>query len=193
MGFFDSLLGRSKPAAANLDTLFAVPQAALSLQTNGFTFAGSGAVCYRPAEGAAFASTENDAEALLKAGGGPSVERIDDRFGFRWLTLSHQRDDVAALVTDLHAVNAALSDAGFGTTLLCSTVNFVSSDNAASDRATFAIVYLYKRGTFYPFVPLAGDKRDNALELQLRGIVTEDIPVEPELNRWLAIWGAPGL
>ncbi|MDX6255798.1 MAG: hypothetical protein QOJ11_2132, partial [Frankiales bacterium] len=33
-----------------------------------------------------------------------------------------------------------------------------------------ALVYLYKRGTFYPFAPLPGEKRDNALELQLRGV-----------------------
>lgn len=188
MGLFDSILGRSKPPKANLDVLFAVPQAALTLQSNDFVFAGSGAVCYRPNEGAAFSATETDAEALLNADDGPAVERVDDRFGFRWLTLSHQPDDVAGMVTDLHAVNSSLTDAGFGQALLCSTVNFTTAD-----RKPFAIVYLYKRGTFYPFAPLTGDKRDNALELQLRGIVANDIPIEPELGRWLAIWGAPGL
>lgn len=188
MGFFDSLLGRSKPAAANIDVLFAVPQAALTLQAAGFAFAGSGAVCYRPNEGAAFATTENDAEALLNADAGPDVERVDDRFGFRWLTLSHQVDDVSGMVTDLHAVNTSLSGAGFGQALLCSTVNFTTSEGKP-----FAIVYLYKRGTFYPFAPMPGEKRDNALELQLRGVVADDIPIEPELGRWLAIWGAPGL
>ena len=188
MGLFDSILGRSKPAKANLDVLFSVPQAALTLQANGFAFAGSGAVCYRPNEGVAFAETETDAEELLNADDGPNVERVDDRFGFRWLTLVHQSDDVAGMVTDLHAVNSSLTDAGFGQALLCSTVNFTTADNKP-----FAIVYLYKRGTFYPFAPLPGDKRDNALELQLRGIVAADIPIEDELGRWLAIWGAPGL
>lgn len=188
MGIFDSILGRSKPAAADINVLFAVPQAALTLEANGFAFAGSGGVCYRPNEGAAFTTTEKDAEALLNADGGPAVERVDDRFGFRWLTLSHQTDDVSGLVTDLHAVNSSLDDAGFGQSLLCSTVNFTTSDGKP-----FAIVYLYKRGTFYPFAPLPGEKRDNALELQLRGIIGNDIPVEPELGRWLAIWGAPGL
>ncbi|MDQ3155383.1 MAG: hypothetical protein M3Q98_01460 [Actinomycetota bacterium] len=188
MGFFDSLLGRSRPAVANLDVLFSVPQAALTLQTNGYVFAGSGAVCYRPNEGAAFAATETDAKALLNADDGPAVERVDDGFGFRWLTLSHQPDDVSGMVTDLHAVNSSLTDAGFGQSLLCSTVNFTTADNKP-----FAIVYLYKRGTFYPFAPLPGDKRDNALELQLRGIVADDIPIEADLSRWLAIWGAPGL
>lgn len=188
MGIFDAILGRSKPAVANLDVLFAVPQAALSLQTQGFTFAGLGAVCYRPSEGAAFAKVEADAEALLKSEDGATVSRSDDRFGFRWQSLAHSTDDVSGLVTDLHAVNSSLNDAGFGTALLCSTINFLTADNKA-----FALVYLYKQGTFYPFVPDGTERRDNALELRVKGIITDDIPIEPQLNRWLAIWGAPGL
>lgn len=188
MGIFDSILGRSKPAPANLDTLFSVPQAALTLQSQGFTFSGSGAVCYQPAEGGAFAQTETEAEGLLNADARAPVQKSDDRFGYRWMTLTHQPDDVAGLVTDLHAVNTSLTDAGFGTALLCSTVNFMTADGKP-----FALVYLYKRGTFYPFAPIGPDKRDNALELQLKGVVAEDIPVEPELNRWFAIWDAPGL
>jgi hypothetical protein len=31
------------------------------------------------------------------------------------------------------------------------------------------------------------------MELQVRGVVGEDVPVEPDLTKWLAIWGAPGL
>ena len=72
--------------------------------------------------------------------------------------------------------------------LLCSTMGFTTADGKP-----LALVYLYKRGTFYPFVPLDGEKRDNALELQIRGVVGEDVPVEPDLTKWLAIWGAPGL
>ena len=41
MGIFDSILGRTKPPQADLDVLFAVPQAALSLQTEGFATTGS--------------------------------------------------------------------------------------------------------------------------------------------------------
>jgi hypothetical protein len=54
-------------------------------------------------------------------------------------------------------------------------------------------VYLYKRGTFYPFAPLPGDRRDNSLELQVRGLIGTDVPLESELGRWMALWGAPGL
>jgi hypothetical protein len=55
------------------------------------------------------------------------------------------------------------------------------------------LVYLYKRGTFYPFAPLSGERRDNALELQIRGTVGDDLKIEPDLGRWMPIWGAPGL
>jgi hypothetical protein len=58
-----------------------------------------------------------------------------------------------------------------------------------------ALVYLYKRGTFYPFAPIdeGRQQRDNALELQVKGVLSEDLKIEPELNRWMALWGAPGL
>ena len=56
-----------------------------------------------------------------------------------------------------------------------------------------ALVYLYKRGTFYPFAPLSGERRDNALELQVKGVLGEDLKIEPDLTKWMALWGAPGL
>lgn len=189
MGIWDSLLGRSKPVAANLDVLFAVPGAALTLQAGGgFTPTGQGAVCYRQSEGAAFSAMQTDVQDLLDADQGPKVERTTDGFGFTWLLCRHDADDVEGLVTELHAVNASLQDNGFGPSLLCSLVSFRSPTGAP-----LALVYLYKRGTFYPFAPAGDQRRDNALELQVRGLVAEDVPVEKDLGRWLAIWGAPGL
>jgi len=188
MGFLDSILGRSRPPQADLDVLFSVPQAALSLESHGYRFAGQGAVCFRVAEGAAFTTVETEVRGLISTDAGTTVEQVDDSYGFRWLSVTAPQDDVTGLVTSLHAVNSSLTDAGFGSALLCSTVTFVASD----DRR-IALVYLYKRGTFYPFVPAGGDHRDNALELQVKVIVADDVPVEADLSRWLAIWGAPGL
>ena len=54
-------------------------------------------------------------------------------------------------------------------------------------------MYLYKQGTFYPFAPRPNDKRDNALELEVRGLLGDDLTIEPQLGRWMALWGAPGL
>jgi hypothetical protein len=116
------------------------------------------------------------------------VELTDDAHGFRWLTVTRAAGDVTGLVTDLHAANSSLVDAGFGGGLLCSTVVFTSPAGGPC-----ALVYLFKQGTFYPFVPMGGQRRDNALELQVRGLVDEDLLVEAKLDRWLALWGAPGL
>nr|MCW2729060.1 hypothetical protein [Aeromicrobium sp.] len=188
MGFFDSLLGRTKPPEADLDVLFAVPQAVISLQTQGFVPTGSGSVCFRDMEGNADDLVMADAEKIITMSPGSTVTRSDDRFGFHWLTVTRTDADVSGLVTDLHAVNSSLADAGFGTALLCSTVAFTTPDGKP-----FGLVYLYKRGTFYPFAPDGGERRDNALELQVRGVVSGDVPVETDLTKWLAIWGAPGL
>ncbi len=116
-----------------------------------------------------------------------TVERSDDDHGFHWMTVTRP-GDAPGLCTDLHAVNSGLDQAGFGSALLCSTVVFT-----APDGGPLGLVYLFKRGSFYPFAPRDGQRRDNALELQVRGIVGHDVPVEADLSRWLALWGAPHL
>ncbi|MDQ1541070.1 MAG: hypothetical protein QOH29_1796 [Actinomycetota bacterium] len=193
MGFLDTVLGRSKPVKADLDDLFALPSAALTLEAAlGFKPTGLGSVCFKAAEGAAFAQTQADVQQLLdafQAGDGPKVEVSKDTFGYTWLLVRHDPDDIPGLVTDLHAVNSGLQDAGFGPQLLCSLISF-----AHPDGRRLALVYLYKRGTFYPFVPLGeAQKRDNALEIEVQGALANDMKVEPDLTRWFPVWGAPGL
>jgi len=193
MGFLDSILGRSTPPPADLDVLFSVPQAALSLEVAGFTAAGLGGVCFRDSEGQVDDHVVGDAQKLITTDASVKVELTDDAHGFRWLTVTRAPGDVSGLVTDLHAANSSLADAGFGSGLLCSTVIFTSPTGGPC-----ALVYLFKQGSFYPFVPMAGQpstsrRRDNALELQMRGLVSDDVPVETKLDRWLALWGAPGL
>ena len=189
MGLWDTLTGRSKPVRANLDALFSLPSAAITLQTAaGFTPTGVGSVCYRAAEGAAFAQTQQDVVDLLDNDDDPDVERSTDAFGFTWLVARQDPDDLSALVTDLHTVNTSLEEQGFGPSLLCSLVGF----RDVSGR-TLGLVYLYKQGTFYPFAPQGPQRRDNLLEIQIRDLVKGDLPVEPQLSRWMPLWGAPGL
>ncbi|WP_018654872.1 PspA-associated protein PspAB [Actinomadura flavalba] len=189
MGFLDALLGRSKPAKPDLDRLFGLSTAAITLEAAaGFTPTGLGSVCFRAAEGAAFARLQADVQALLDADDGPAVEITQDSYGYTWIMDRHDPSDVPGLVTELHAVNASLEQNGFGPQLLCSLVGFTGPDGQR-----LALVYLYKRGTFYPFAPLPGDKRDNSLELQVRGAVGADLPFEQDLTRWFPVWGAPGV
>lgn len=194
MGFLDVLLGRTKPVQPKLDDLFALPGAAIQLQAaSGFTPTGSGSVCFRPVAGRSFADIQKDVRELLdmdadKPGGLP-VEVTKDDFGFSWLVSNHLSDEMDGLVTDLHAVNTALVDNGFGPQLLCTLVAFRDEEHRR-----LALIYLYKRGTFYPFAPLAGgQRRDNTLELEVEGILSSDLKIEQDRTRWFPVWGAPGL
>ncbi|WP_395107383.1 hypothetical protein [Actinomadura sp. SCN-SB] len=194
MGFLDVLLGRSKPVKPDLDRLFALPTAAVTLEAaTGFTPTGLGSVCFRAVEGGAFARLQRDIQELLDADEGPEVELSTDAYGYTWLLARHDPGDLSGLVTDLHAVNATLESNGFGPHLLCSLIGFRGPGD--EDDRRLALVYLYKRGTFFPFAPLPGraQARDNALELQVRGAVGADLPIEPDLSRWFPVWGAPGL
>ena len=190
MGFLDTLLGRTKPVQPNLDALFSLPTAAITLQAAmGMVPTGTGSVCFRPVEGRAFHDIEDDVRKLLSMSENAApVEVTEDSYGFTWLVSKHTSDEVEALVTDLHAVNTSLADGGFGPQLLCTLVSFADGRGRK-----LALVYLYKRGTFYPFAPQPGERRDNALELEVRGQVGADLKIEPDLSHWFPVWGAPGL
>ena len=187
MGFLDALLGRSKPVPPNLDQLFALPAAAVTLQAGSDLLpTGTGSVSFKAAEGAPFAGMRAQVEQLLALEGGKYTEQLDD-YGFTWLVCHTEPPDLESLVTDLHAVNSGLLEAGFGSALLCTVVCFTDGTRP------LALVYLYKRGTWYPFAPLGGERRDNPLELQVKAILGSDLRMEPDLSRWFPVYGAPGL
>lgn len=187
MGFLDTLLGRTKPVQPDLDQLFGVPSAAVTLESaTQFRPTGVGSVCFKAAEGGAFGGLREQVEALLAVDGERYSEQTDS-FGYTWLVRRTTPDQVEDLVGDLHAVNSSLADAGFGSMLLCTVVGF--SDGSRP----LGLVYLYKRGTWYPFAPQGGQKRDNSLELQIRAVIANDLKVESDLSRWFPLWEAPGL
>ncbi|MFJ8541855.1 hypothetical protein ACIRFH_07540 [Streptomyces sp. NPDC093586] len=192
MGLLDILLGRTRPVTPDLDRLFALPSAAVALESAaGLTPTGQGAVCFATVEGAAFEQTHREVRALLDADAGRTpVELSHDSYGYSWLVSHRSPDELPLLVNDLHAVNGSLEANGFGPQLLCSLAGFRDDDGRR-----LALVYLYKRGTFYPFAPLPGDRRqrDNALELRVRAVLDRELPVEDDLGRWFPVWGAPGL
>ncbi|MGH9078558.1 MAG: PspA-associated protein PspAB, partial [Acidimicrobiales bacterium] len=53
------------------------------------------------------------------------------------------------------------------------------------------LVYLFKRGTFYPFVPESKEHRNLEEELKLKSLVANDLTVEADLDRWFPLWDLP--
>ena len=188
--FWGALTGRTTPKKANLDSLFMVPSAAITLQTAaGFTPTGTGSVCFRAPDGAAYQQVQDDVVTLLREDADkPDVQVQRDEFGFTWLVVDRVDDDVEGLCTDLHAVNTSLEIQGFASGLLCSVVPFTDPDGRR-----VGLVYVYKQGTFYGFAPTGPKTRDNLLEIQVRDTLAGELPMEQDLQRWLALWGAPGL
>lgn len=190
MKFLDSILGRTKPKAANLDALFAVPGAAITLEASmGLTSAEAAAVCFKPASGYDFTATGNEINELLelsKKDTGSEISQSKDSYGYHWVVV---RDpDVSDLVNTVHMVNASLAERGYENQLLASVFAFRDEGGSVS-----YLVYLFKRGTFYPFVPApgGGEKRDNQKELQIQAALKGEVPLEADLTRWFPIWGAP--
>jgi hypothetical protein len=188
--FWNALTGRTTPVKANLDSLFLVPSAAVTLETGaGLTPTGTGSVCFRAADGAAYQQTQDDVISLIKDDPDkPDVSVHKDDYGFTWLVVARRADDIEGLCTDLHAVNTALEEQGFAGGLLCSVVPFADTTGRK-----VGLVYLYKQGTFYGFAPTGPQSRDNLLEIQVRDALQDELPMEQDLKRWLALWGAPGL
>jgi hypothetical protein len=235
MGLFDTLLGRSKPVRANLDNLFALPGAAVTLQVSaGLEPTRKAGVCFKPPAGQPFAAMQAQIEQLLETpdppgtaplpgpvdAGSPAIARltvrhVGDRFGYRWILV--EGGELDDLVTRVHMVHSSIEEGGWSTQLLCSVFGFApggdpdagSGAASAGERGTppplpggarepaeavdrpVYLVYLAKRGTFYPFVPSGKEQRDTELELRLRSILGNDLPVESDLSNWFPIWDLP--
>ena len=188
MGLLDTILGRSKPVRANLDALFALPTAALTLQSaGGLVSSGHAGVCWKAPPGQAVADAEKEIAELV----GQDFTHTTDSFDYGWILLKDA--DFEELVTKIHMANSTLQENGWGPQLLCSAFGFVAAPDAPSDAGAFRLVYLFKRGTFYPFAPVDASKerRDTELELRIRTMVGADLPVEPDLSRWFPLWDMP--
>ncbi len=190
MGLWDAVTGRRRVKGPNLDALFNVPSAAITLEAAaGFQATGVGSVCFRAPTGAAFEQTKAEMLALIEDDAeAPEVELTQDDFGFTWLSVYGDPLDPSGLCTDLHAVNRTLGEHGFDSGLLCTLIPFGDPSGRR-----FGLVYLYRTGTFYAFAPTGENTRDNLLEIQVRDLLAPELPIEPELSRWLALWGAPGM
>jgi hypothetical protein len=201
MGIFDALLGRTKPVPSNLDALFGIPSASITLQTAaGLVCSGRAGVCYKPPSGQGIEQMQGEIDRLLTLDGGAPGATSEDAFGYRWVVVTDP--DIEALVTRVHLVNSSLADAGWGPQLLCSVFGVApapATDPEAPPTAgpgavlasTSYLVYLFKRGTFYPFVPAGHEQRSTEDELRLRSLVAGDLRMEDDLERWFPLWDLP--
>jgi len=139
-------------------------------------------------QAAAFQEVLRDLDQLLELAGktsGTTVRQTTDSYGFTWVEL--EDDDFDDLVSTTHLVNQTIEERGFSEQLLCSVFGMRPEPGG---RVAY-LVYLYKRGTFYPFVPSGDHERDSVAELRLKATLGGELPIEPELERWYPLWDVP--
>jgi hypothetical protein len=188
VGLTDILFGRKRLAKPKTERLFALSTAQVTLETElGLRSAGVAAVCFKPLSAGEFVRAENELQELLErvaADSGSRVERRSDDFGFEWLIV--RDSDLEDLVTTVHLIGSELEARGFGERLLAAAFRFDGGKHPVY------WIYGYKRGAFWPFVPLGEDKnRDNAEELELKAKLEGELPIEQDLTAWLGLFDAP--
>ena len=189
MGLFDSLLGRSKPVEPKLDQVFSLPSAGITLQTSlGLVTTGQAGVCYKATPGATAMASDEELRDLLTMGDTDGkITLTADDLGYNWIVIHD--DDLADLVARVHGAHTTLSENGLGPHLLCSVFGFVPQTPPGEGSAQ--LVYLAKSGTFYPFAPRENKRRDNEFEIRIKNFLEEELPIEADLSRWMALWGNP--
>jgi hypothetical protein len=188
LGLRNVLFGRKALAEPARERLFALTTAAVTLRTElGLRSAGAGGICFKPLSAGDFVRVENDLQQLLDgiaAESGSKLERREDSFGYTWIVVrdAQLEDQVAAV----HAVAQGLEEQGFGPQLLAAVFKFEGGKHPVY------WIYGYKRGAFWPFVPIGeGQERDNAEELELKAKLERELPVEQDLSRWFGVFDAP--
>jgi hypothetical protein len=190
----DILTGRHEVKGPAPDRLFAISTAYVALQSeHQIEPAGTAAIVFQALATSEFEATLRDMEEVVKATGGDSgtsVSTQDDSYGYRWMALRNPdgAPSVEDLAVGINAVSGSIETAGHGERLLCAVFAFV---DAQKRRIYF--IYNYKRGYWYPFVPDPDNaqQRLTERELQLKAQMADELPMEPELERWFPLWGIP--
>lgn len=190
MGFLDALFGGGKKLKGPApDRIFAMVTAQITMETGlGLKHKNAAGIVFQPLGTADFGQIVRDTEELLRGAAedtGTTVETHDDEFGYRWIVL---RDpDFDDVVQAVNVVSTELSAGGYGDRLLAAVFAF---ENEQGKPVYF--IYNFKRGKYYPFVPAPGTQaRNTEREFQLKAQLENELPIEPELERWFPLWEIP--
>ncbi|MGH2543926.1 MAG: PspA-associated protein PspAB [Ardenticatenaceae bacterium] len=187
--FINALLGRAMTPAPSISRpIFAINNAAveqearLAARPTGFA-----ALAFRNVESSMFERLEGEIRELVRLGSevtATRVEMVQDKYNYLWLLLHDP--DFEDLVATMHLASSTLEEHDFGRTLLAAAFQFEGKDGR------FFWLYNFKRGLYYPFAPRTNRTRDQTLELRLKSLMLNVLPLETDPSRWYPLWDIPG-
>jgi hypothetical protein len=188
MGFLDAIFGsKGRLKGPAEDRLFAMSTAWVTLETSlGLSNKGTAGIVFQPLATADFQSILDETEELLAGTAeetGSKVTSKEDEFGYRWLVL--EDPDFEDLVVALNTVSVQLQGGGYGDRLLACVFAFEENGKP------IYLIYNFKRGAFYPFVPSGEKSRDSERELRLKSQLENELPIEEDMSRWFPLWEIP--
>ncbi len=187
MGLF-GIFKRPKTAKAKRDALPKIVGAEATLRSKHSCIqTGKAAICFKPVDSPFFSRLSEELKSSLWKSIRSTTYTFqvqEDSHGYKWLVVSDRYFDELASV--VHLVDETFASKDLDSTLLAAVFEF------KREAQTLYWVYNYKRGLFYPFVPLPGNmQRDNSFELQLKTWMEGELPLEPSLEQWYGLWGIP--
>jgi hypothetical protein len=193
VGLRDIFTGRREVKGPAPDRLFAITTAYITLESeHAIVPAGKAAIVFQALATSEFEATLKEMEEVVTATGGESgttVTSENDSYGYRWMVLHNPegKPSVEDLAVGINAVSSSIETAGHGDRLLCAVFAFADAQGKP-----IYFIYNYKRGFWYPFVPAPGEQqRSTERELQIKAQIGNELPIEPEIERWFPLWGIP--
>lgn len=190
MSFLDAILGRDKPARSKTDALFALTTCEATMETElDMKATNAAAISFRPVSSGSWADLEREMADLLQVSGKDSPLQwrwFTDEYGFKWAVL--QATEFENLIATANMIGEELTDHGFGEQLLATIVHYKDGQGRQ-----IYLIYNYKRGSFYPFVPNPDRNQDRltAIEFRVSGVLSKELPLEKEIASWYPLWGVP--
>lgn len=177
--------GEGVLADADPDDLFEISTGYVTLGANGYGSLDQAALAFGNVDASDFDAAVEEIEDLMSVSQSITTKRQEiheDDYGYTWVVL--ENSDFDELVTAIHGAADTLIESGFGDYLLCAVFAF------SGDKEIY-LLYNFKRGKWYPFVPVRQGVRDSETEEEIRELMDGELDLETEKNREYAFWDIP--
>lgn len=201
--WLDALMGRPRLVQPKPEKLFALSTARTTLEeTLGWVSAGRAGLCLKPIVTGDYAAAQQELAQLVRMGARETQSRLEihkDSYNYTWILI--EDPDFEDLLTLVHMAAQTLDEQGYGTQILSAVFRFRPGERLAAAEAGAAperlyLIYNYKRGLFYPFVPKGAgrgpsDGRYESGELHAAALLSKELPTEQDPARWYPVWDCP--
>ncbi|HZA43158.1 MAG TPA: hypothetical protein VE504_05290 [Nitrososphaeraceae archaeon] len=179
--------------------IFSLASAYITLEIKlGLTSTNRCGICIKNVNGTYFSDTVSEVQEFLKISSNEFQTEyvvVNDKYGYLWIMLKGM--SVEDILVASNGIADVIIDRGFKDQMLAAAFEFrkVVTPSSNLDRTQLEpqfLIFNYKRGKFYPFVPLgAQEKRRNDYELTLMSIISKEVPWEADMNVWYPMWEMP--